>query len=260
MATTMSGNPALNSEAAQQLLTQPAARTMTVAGVSVKTALFLVIVLIAGWWGWISATEPVGVDSGGGYGATTVTLPGGFWLASFGALFVGIFTALNPRMAAVLGAFYALLEGYVLGSISAAFDAQTDGIVAAAILGTICVFGVALLLYVTRIVRPTRKMAFGVAAGMGGLALLYLVVWVFAIFDVSFLYSDEFRAVGLVVTVIAVVLAALSLTLTFGSIEGLVAARAPQYMEWYMAYSLMVTLIWLYIELLRLLALLNRNR
>jgi uncharacterized YccA/Bax inhibitor family protein len=260
MATVTSGNPALQSKAAQQLLTQPADRTMTVAGVSMKTLLFLALVVVAGTWGWASATESVGVDSGGGYGATTVTLPGGFWLASFAALFVGIFTSMNPKMAAGLGALYALLEGYVLGAISAAFDAQTEGIVAAAILGTVCVFAVALLLYLTRIVRPTQRMAFGVVAGLGGLALLYFVVWMFAIFDATFLYSEEFRAVGLIVTIIAVVLAALSLTLTFGSIEGLVEAGAPRYMEWYMAFSLMVTLIWLYIELLRLLALLARNR
>jgi uncharacterized YccA/Bax inhibitor family protein len=260
VATVVDSNPALNSQAAQELLSQPAERTMTVAGVSVKTLLFLALVVLAGWWGWVSATEPVAADSGGGYGTTTVTLPGGFWLASFAALVVRIFTSFNPRMAAGLGAIYALLEGYVLGAISAAFDAQTEGIVAAAILGTVCVFAVALLLYVTRIVRPTQRMAFGVVAGIGGLALLYLVVWVLAIVDASFLYSEEFRAVGLIVTIIAVVLAALSLTLTFASIEGLVAGGAPRHMEWYMAYSLMVTLIWLYIELLRLLALLARNR
>jgi uncharacterized YccA/Bax inhibitor family protein len=260
MATVVSSNPALKSDAAQELLHQPAERTMTVAGVSFKTLVFLALVIIAGLWGWASATEPVATDTGGGYGTTTVTLPGGFWLAVLGAFVVGIFASINPRLAGILGAIYALLQGYVLGAISAAFDAQTEGIVGAAILGTVCVFVVALLLYITRIVRPTQKMAFGVIAGIGGLALLYFIVWILAIFDVSFLYSEEFRAVGIVVTIIAIVLAALSLTLDFASIEGLVAAGAPRYMEWYMAYSLMVTLIWLYIELLRLLALLARNQ
>ena len=74
------------------------------------------------------------VDLGGGYANTTVTIPGGFWLASFGAFFVAIFLAVNPRRAALLGAVYAVLQGYCLGAISATFDAQTDGIVAAAIL------------------------------------------------------------------------------------------------------------------------------
>ena len=155
---------------------------------------------------------------------------------------------------------YAVLEGFCLGAISAAFDAQTDGIVAAAILSTVAVFVVALFLYVTRIVKPTQKLAFAVIVGIGGLSLLYLFVWVLSIFNWGFLYSDQFRTVGIVVTVIAVILAALSLTLDFAFIEGCVDRGAPKFMEWYAGYGLMVTLIWLYITLLRLLALLARNQ
>ena len=155
---------------------------------------------------------------------------------------------------------YALLEGYCLGAISAAFNAQTEGIVSAAVLATVSVFVVALFLYVTRIVRPTQKMAFAVSAGLGGLILLYLFVSLVSIFNWTWLYSDEFRTIGIVVSVIAIVLAALSLTLDFGTIEAGVEAGAPKYMEWYCGYGLMVTLIWLYITILRLLALLARNR
>ena len=255
-----SGNPALGSKAASALFAETAPHTMTVGGTSMKT-LFLLLVLIAGGaWGWASATTPVPTDLGGGFGNTTVTIPGGFWLASFGAFFVAIFLAVNPRRAALLGVVYAVLQGYCLGAISAAFDAQTDGIVAAAILATVAVFIVALLLYVTRIVKPTQKLAFAVIVGLGGLSLLYLFVWVLSIFDWGFLYSDEFRSVGIIVTVIAVVLAALSLTLDFGFIEACVDGDAPKFMEWYAGYGLMVTLIWLYISLLRLLALLARSR
>jgi uncharacterized YccA/Bax inhibitor family protein len=167
---------------------------------------------------------------------------------------------MNPRRAAVFGLLYALLEGYCLGAISAAFNAQTDGIVAAAVLCTVGVFIVALFLYVTGIVKPSQRMAFGVVAGLGGLMLFYLFVWVLAIFDASFLYSDQFRTVGIIVSLLAIVLAALSLTLDFASIEAGVAAGAPKYMEWYGAYGLMVTLIWLYITILRLLAFLARNQ
>ncbi len=254
------GNPALGSKAASALFAETAPRCMTVGGTSFKT-LFLLLVLIGGGaWGWASATTPVAADLGGGYGNTTVTIPGGFWLASLGAFFVAIFLAVNPRRAALLGVVYAVLQGFCLGAISAAFDAQTDGIVAAAILSTVAVFIVALLLYVTRIVKPTQKLAFGVIVGLGGLSLLYLFVWVLSIFNWGFLYSDHFRTVGIVVTVIAVVLAALSLTLDFGFIEACVEGDAPKFMEWYAAYGLMVTLIWLYVSLLRLLALLARNQ
>ena len=110
------------------------------------------------------------------------------------------------------------------------------------------------------IVKPTQKLAFGVIVGIAGLSLLYLFVWVLSIFNWGFLYSDQFRTVGIVVTVIAVILAALSLTLDFAFVEGCVDRGAPKFMEWYAAYGLMVTLIWLYISLLRLLALLARNQ
>jgi uncharacterized YccA/Bax inhibitor family protein len=233
---------------------------MTVLGTSAKTLVLLAFVVAGASWGWASATEPVATDIGSGYGNTTVTIPGGFWLASFGALFVGIFVSMNPRLAAVGGIIYALLEGYVLGAISAAYDAQTDGIVGAAVLATGCVFLVSLFLYLTRIIRPTQKMAFGVTAALGGLCLLYLFVGILAIFDWSWLYSEQFRTIGVIVTVLSVILAALSLTLDFGRIEAGVDAGAPRFMEWYAAYGLMVTLIWLYTTLLRLLAWLARER
>jgi len=256
-----SGNPALSEQfIAKELTPQAATRSMTVGGVTIKTLVFLVIVVAGGAWGWASATETVPPEVGGGYGDTTVTIPGGFWLASFGALFVGIATAMSPRRAALLGSLYAVLQGYCLGAISASFNAQTDGIVSAAVLSTGCVFAVALLLYVTRIIRPTQRLAFAVIAGLGGLSLLYLLTFVLSIFNWGWLYSESFRTVGIIVTVIAVVLAALSLTLDFATIEAGVRAGAPKDLEWYLAYSLMVTLIWLYIELLRLLALLARNR
>jgi uncharacterized YccA/Bax inhibitor family protein len=255
-----SGNPAFGSKAAAELFAESSTRTMSVGGTAIKTVFFLLVLIGGGAWGWASATTAVATDLGGGYANTTVTIPGGFWLASFAAFFVAIFLTINPRRAALLGVVYAILQGYCLGAISAAFNAQTEGIVSAAILSTIGVFVVALFLYLTRIIRPTQKLAFGVIAGMGGLALLYLFVWVLAIFDWGFLYSEQFRTVGIVVTIIAVVLAALSLTLDFGFIEACVENDAPKFMEWYAAYGLMVTLIWLYITLLRLFALLARNR
>ena len=262
--TDRSGNPAFNERIQTEYLapstTAAQAPTMSVAGVAIKTTLDLAVLVAAGAWGWASATQPVAADMGSGYGNATVTFPGGFWIASFAALFVGIFIAVNPRRAPILGFVYAGLQGYVLGAISAAFNAQTEGIVGAAVLATVCVFVVSLLLYVTRIIKPTRRLAFGVSAAIGGLCLLYFFVFVVSLFDWGWLYSDSFRTIGVVVTVIAVVLAALSLTLDFASIEAGVEAGAPKFMEWYSAYGLMVTLIWLYIELLRLLALLARER
>ncbi len=262
MTTTMSrsGNPALGDRFEEAYRGAAAPATMGVFGTALKTAFLLAIVVAGGAWGWASATEPVGVDLGSGYANTTVTIPGGFWLASLGALFVGIWVVMNPLRAAVPAMVYALLEGFVLGAISAMFDAQTEGIVGAAIVATLSVFLAALFLYVTRLVRPTQRMAFGVAAGIGGLCLLYLFVAVISIFNWSWLYTEEFRTIGIVVNLIAVVLAALSFTLDFASIEAGVKAGAPKRLEWYCAYGLLVTLVWLYVTMLRLLALLARNR
>ena len=261
---TSSGNPALSAERIGTYVhptpevATPA--TMSVGGTTFKTFVFLLVLIAGGAWGWASATEPVATDAGSGFANTTVTIPGGFWLASFAALFVGIFLNLNPRRAALLGAVYAVLQGYVMGAISAMFEAQTEGIVGAAIVATVAVFLVALLLYVTRIVRPTQRMAFGVTVALGGLLLFYSFVWLVSIFDWGWLYSDQFQTIGVLVTLGSIILAALSFTLDFGSVEAGVANGAPKFMEWYMAYALMVTLIWLYITILRLLAFLARAR
>jgi len=255
-----SSNPALSEKFIDTQLSRTATRSLTVGGVSFKTLVLLVVLIAGGAWGWASAAQPVGVDLGHGYANTTVTIPGGFWLASFAALFFGISMAVQPRRAALFGALYAVCEGFCLGAISAMFDAQTDGIVGAAVLSTLCVFVVSLLLYVTRIIKPTQKLAFAVVAGLGGLALLYFFVFILSIFNWGWLYSDSFRSVGIVVTIIAIVLAALSLVLDFGTIEAGVRMGAPKELEWYMAFGLMVTLVWLYISILKLLALLSRNR
>lgn len=263
---TRSGNPAL-AGFVDDVLHDPAlassvssSASVRVGGVAVKTLVLLGVVVAGGAWGWASATDEVPPELGSGYGDTTVTIPGGFWLASIAALLLGIMVSVAPRRAAGLGVVYSVLQGYCLGAISASFDAQTDGIVGAAVIATVCVFAVSLFLYATGIVRPTRKLAFGLIAAMGGLSLLYLFVFVLAIFDWGWLYSESFRTIGIVVTVLAVCLAALSLVLDFGAIDAAVAAGAPKQFEWYLAFGLMVTLVWLYVELLRLLALLTRNR
>ena len=255
-----SGNPALKSNAAAALFAETSDRSMTVAGTTFKLFVLLFALVAGGSWGWSSATTSVSTDLGSGYANTTVTIPGGFWLASFAAFGVAMFLVFNPSRAALLAMVYAVLQGYCLGAISAMFDAQTEGIVGAAILSTVCVFIVSLFLYATRIVKPTQKMAFGVTAAIGGLCLLYLFVWVLSIFNWSWLYSEQFRTVGIVVLLLSVVLAAMSLTLDFAFIEACADGGAPKFMEWYGAYGLLVTLIWLYVTILRLLALLARNR
>src|SRR4249919_3166378 len=229
------GNPALSEKFASEYLVAPREQvtTMTVAGTAIKTVVLLVFLLIGGSWGWSSATQSIPADIGTGYANTTVTIPGGFWLASFGAFFLGIFIAVQPLRAALLGVVYAVCGGFCLGAISAMFDAQTEGIVGAAVLSTLCVFVVSLFLYITRIIKPTQKLAFAVVAGLGGLCLLYFFVFIVSIFNWAWLYSDSFQTIGVIVTLFAIVLAALSLVLDFGTIDGGVRAGAPKEFEWY---------------------------
>ena len=256
------GNPVLNVAYVESQLTPTVAapRTMSVAGFTMKTLVLLAFVVAGGAWGWASATEQIPDQLGTGYGDTTVTIPGGFWLASFAAIFLAIFIVVSPRRAALFGILYAVLQGYCLGAISASFEQQTEGIVSAAILSTLCVFIVSLLLYMTRIVQPTQRLVFGVLAAVGGLCLLYLFVFVLSVFNWDWVYSENFRTIGLIVTIIAIVIAALSLVLFFGTVDSCVEAGASKDLEWYLAFGLVVDLIWLYVEVVRLLALLARNR
>lgn len=187
-----SGNPALSGRVTGEHFVPSAAARMTIGGTALKTALLLVVLVVGGVVGWDATVKPVGAVD------------------------------------EVTG--YA--KGYVLGSISAMFEAQTEGIVGAAVVATVAVF----------------------------VALFGVRDTVVSIFNWSWLYSEEFRTVGIIATIIAVILAALSLTPNFGSIEGGVEAGAPRVMGSCGAYALMVTLIWLYLTLLRLLALLTRNR
>lgn len=252
-----SGNPAFNERIESHYLVARSGEsaTMTRAGVAGKTLINLAVLVAGGAWGWASATTPVGHDIGQGYGNATVTVPGGFWLVSIVAFFVGMFCSFSPRSSVFLGVAYATLEGYVLGAVSAMFDAQANGVVGAAVLGTVCVFAVAWVLYASGLIRPTARLAFAVTAGMGGLMLLYLVAWLASLFDWSWQFTQTFTMLGVVVTLVAVGLAAMNLVLDFGQADAGVAAGAPKYMESYCAYGLMVTLIWLYTLLLRFLAL-----
>ena len=156
--------------------------------------------------------------------------------------------------------FYALLEGFFLGGISAFFERSYPGIAVRAISLTFAVLLVLLLAYKTGLVRATRGFKLGVIAATGGIALVYLANMVMSIFfhtQMSFLYSSSPLGIG--ISLFVVVIAALNLILDFDMIENAARAGAPRYMEWYGAFGMMVTLIWLYLEILRLLSKLNRR-
>jgi len=157
-----------------------------------------------------------------------------------------------PRRAPISAPIYAVCEGLFLGGITAIFDRSYPGIAIQAVSLTFAVMFVMLLAYKSGIIRATRGFKLGVIAATGGIALVYLVNMVMSLFfhtQMSFLYSST--PVGIGISLFIVVVAALNLIIDFDMIENAARVGAPKYMEWYGAFGLMVTLIWLYLEILR---------
>lgn len=223
---------------------------MTVNGTMNKTAIMLLLVVAAAVFTWnkffdIVATNPEA--------AMSAVMP---WLliGGIGGFITVLVTVFRPQSSGISAPVYAVFEGLFLGGISAIFEMQYGGIVMRAVLLTMAVFVVMLFLYRSGIIKVTRKFAMGIFAATGGIALMYLVSFIGGMFglDTSFLYGNSNLSIGISLFVVAI--AALNLVLDFSFIENASAQGAPKYMEWYGAFGLMVTLIWLYLEILRLLA------
>jgi len=246
--TASSGNPALNEKVFHKYAVSADRQVMTVGGTMNKTFfLFLLLVASAAWvWNRFETT-------GGGTGLMYVGFIGGFIMA--------MITAFKVEWSPYTSPVYAVFEGLALGGLSAFIEAMYPGIVMKAVALTFGVFFMMLFLYRARIIQPTQRFTMGVVAATGGIALVYLVGWIASLFGASmgFLYGSSNLSIGLSIFIVGI--AALNLVLDFGFIDQAAAAGAPKFMEWYGAFGLMVTLVWLYIEILRLLAnLFNRQQ
>jgi len=217
---------------------------MTAQGTANKAILLLLCVLVTASWTWslyYRALNPQVVVPWVGVGA----------IAGF---IVALVTVFKQTWAPVTAPLYALLEGLVIGGVSALFEAQFPGIViqaAALTLGTCLAL---LLAYKSRLIRATENFKMGVVAATGGIALFYILTMILGFFGIQMplMYSNSWASIGF--SLFVVVIAALNLVLDFDFIEQGAAQGAPKYMEWYGAFGLMVTLIWLYLEMIRLLA------
>jgi uncharacterized YccA/Bax inhibitor family protein len=244
-------NPVLRDKTFQDLATTTG-EPMTVNGTIARTGLLLVLMLITGAWTWHRFMLAGGtLDPAAGVAAVQPF----FW----GGLIVGFILALvgsfKPTWTPITAPPYALAEGTFLGGISAMFEVQYHGIVLQAILASVGVMVVMLAIYRSGLIRVTQKFRMGVYAATGGILLLYLVQWGISAFTGSAGMSFVFGGgtFGILFSVFVVCIAALNLVLDFDLIERGVQQGAPRYMEWYCAFALMVTLVWLYLELLRLL-------
>jgi uncharacterized YccA/Bax inhibitor family protein len=211
---------------------------MTLNGVINKTATLLLLCMLGFCYAWYQAVPAAGLIVAGGIGGLTV----------------GLVTCFVPKAAPFLSPVYALLEGLFLGGISAVFERSFPQIAAQAAGLTFGMLVVMLALYRSRLIRVTEPLRAGIIVATGGIALLYVVCFVLSLFGTQVPYLHSTGLIGIGFSLFVVGLAALNLLLDFDFIERGVAGGAPKYLEWYAGFSLLVTLVWLYLELLRLLA------
>ena len=251
MALMRTANPALNAKTfdnIEHVLT--AADRMTLDGTVNKTGFLLLCVVLTAGWTWsvfARAENPAAV------------MPY-LVIGAIGGFIAALVTIFKQAWSPVLAPAYALLEGLVLGGVSAFYEKAFKGIVIQAVLLTLGVTCALLFAYRARIIRSTENFKLGVFAATGGIALVYLVGFVMSFFGAGIPYIHESGPIGIGFSLFVVVIASLNLVLDFDFIERGAEQGAPKYMEWYAAFGLMVTLIWLYLEMLRLLSKLRSRR
>jgi uncharacterized YccA/Bax inhibitor family protein len=256
-----SGNPVLGS--ALNTRAERGEKTATVQGVAVKTLLLMVCLAVAFGAVWregmgdISALRAAGTQAG--QMATDVTIPKSVIGFGIGGALIGFALAMcvifNPRSAPCLAPFYAAMEGMALAAISLGFEAKFPGIVMQAVGGTAGALLIMLLVYASGLLRPTEGFVVGLLAAMGGIIALYTVDLLMSIFGGGHIAAvHDSSPLGIGLQVVIVIVASLNLIVDFGTVTDMVEDRAPKWMEWYGAFGIMVTLVWLYLEILRLLA------
>ncbi|MFA5516619.1 MAG: Bax inhibitor-1/YccA family protein [Desulfuromonadales bacterium] len=234
------GNPVLKENVFTRSL--PGVETMSLQGAVNKTVILLALVVIGASWTW-------NLFFSQGAPAVQPWMIGGF----IGGFVVAMVTVFKQQWAPVLAPIYAGLEGVALGGISAIFEVQFPGIVIQAIMLTFGVLFGLLLAYKSRLIKVTDNFRLGVVAATGGIALVYLVSIVGGFFGWQIPFIHASGTIGILFSLFVVVVASLNLVLDFDFIER-GDGVAPKYMEWYAAFGLVVTLVWLYLELLRLLS------
>ena len=169
-------------------------------------------------------------------------------------------TIFKKQWAPITAPIYALLEGLFLGGISAIYNAKFQGIVVQAVGLTLGVLAVLLVAYKSGLIKPTENMKLGIVAATGGVCMVYFVSIIMGMFgrSVAMIHGNGIFGIGF--SIVVIIIASLNLVLDFDFIEDGAERGAPKYMEWYGAFGLMVTLVWLYLEILRLLAKLQSRK
>lgn len=242
-----SGNPTLSEKQFEKTISVSTGDSMTVRGTMNKFG-FLMLMVMAGafltWNQFQNNSNPMTWMIGG----------------AIGGFIVAIVMVFKKEWSPFLAPAYAILEGLFLGGVSAFFmEGFYDGIVGHAILLTFAVVAAMYFLYAFRIIQVTNKLRSIIFIATASIAVFYLLTWVLGFFGVQFefLSASNYSLFGIGFSIFVIVIAALNLLLDFDMIEQGVNMGAPKYMEWYGAFGLLVTIVWLYLEILRLLARLN---
>jgi len=238
-----SGNPALQASTFKKHLTSSVERKMTLSGTVNKTGISLLLVIISAGYTW------------GNPGMHIMMIPAG--IVGF---ILALATVFKPTIGHITVPAYAVAQGILLGVISMYFNAMYPGIVVQAVFLTFGTLGALLLAYKSGLIAATENFKLGIAAATGGIAILYLINFIMGFFGSGIGIISSNNNMGILFSGFVVVIAALNLVLDFDFIEEGAEMGAPKYMEWYGAFGLLVTLIWLYLEILRLLAKLQSRR
>lgn len=238
-----SGNPVLRNDTFSSVASIGSDEVMTIQGTVNKTFILLLLVVFSASIVWKNpaAFAPYLIVT---------------WIGSLALI---ILTAFNKQLVKMTAPAYALIQGLALGCISSFFEKMYPGIVVQAVGLTFGTLAALLFAYKSRLIKPTENFKLGVCAATGGIFIFYVVSMILGFFGISMPLLHSSGPFGIGFSLVIIVIAALNLVLDFDFIENGAVHGAPKYMEWYGAFGLMVTLIWLYVEILRLLAKI-RNR
>jgi len=216
---------------------------MTRASVTLATLGLLALVVVGAIFGWQNA----------------LSITRWWWAIMIGLLALALSAVFLPRLAPIVGATYSVLSGALLGALSKEYETLYDGIVFLALTATVVVFVVALTLYVTGVVRVTQRFRATIIVGAGGIGLFYLVTWVVSLFGINVPLVTGAGPGAIAFSLFVILLVSFGLILDFDMIDRGIAAGAPQAMTWFAAFGLITSMVWIYVEILRLLVILARR-
>lgn len=217
---------------------------MTVAGAVNKTVMLTGILLVTAFYGYANPTPLV------------------IWGGAIAGLIAVLVASFKPTTSPIAAPLYAGFEGLFVGGISAMYASSFNGegsVIIQAVSATICVLMAMLILYKGGVIKVTQKLRSGIMMATGGILILYLLSWVLGMFGINIPHLHTASPIGIGISLVIIGIAAMNLLLDFDFFEKGEEAGMPRYMEWFAGMGLLVTLVWLYVEILRLLTIVNRN-